>query len=99
MRRIFSLAFAKQEVARDLVIVSELFEKEGRCKTHAPDTSDRSHETAGNQHLLWPSCALENGTTRETSDDAVERVVLAAVVAQCGVETVVYHSQNTGRVT
>lgn len=67
-------------------------------RTYGPCAGQASHNTSRHHGGPDAARALEDRTGNATSDHTVDRVVLAAVVSDSAVETVVHHRDHTGRV-
>lgn len=68
------------------------------CKTYSPGTGERANDTTRNHSGPETPRTLENRAGDRACGNAVGPVVLAAVVADGAVETVVHHRDHTGGV-
>lgn len=67
-------------------------------RTYGPCAGQTSHNTSRHHGGPDAARALEDRARNATSNHTVHRVVLAAVVSDSAVETVVHHRNHTGRV-
>lgn len=83
---------------RNVLVTVLLVAKSCHPGTYSPCTSQPSDDTARDHGGPQTPRALEDHAGNSAGDHAVQRVVLAAVVSDSAVETVVHHRDHAGRV-